>query len=157
MIVDSSPIIFLSKIGRLNLLNYLFKSLFITSKVKEEVLVKDKVECRAIEEALKKGWLKIRNPKNELKLELGNGEQSAISLAYEIDDCVVLDDATATKAANSIGLKTLRTTSIIFMAVEKKLINRKEAEDLINKLIKNGYYIKTEFYADILMENTCLW
>jgi len=150
MISDSSPIIFLSKIGRLNILKSLFKEIYITSNVKEEVLIKDKAEYRVIENALQEGLLKVKNAKNEIKFDLGMGEQSAISLAIETGDNLIIDDLMAIKITNSLGIKTLRTTSVIFLAVNKNLISKKEAEELINALIREGYYIKTEYYAEIL-------
>ena len=80
MISNSSPLIFLSKIGELDILRKLFVKIKIPSSVKEEVLIEDKIGGEFIKEAIEEGWIKIEDPKKTLELSLGKGENSVISL-----------------------------------------------------------------------------
>ncbi len=40
------------------------------------------------------------------------------------------------------------------MALKKKLLNKKEAVDLINKLIDAGYYISPQYYSILITKLT---
>jgi len=154
MISNSSPIIFLAKINSLNTLKNLFNKIIIPTEVKEEVLIEGKIDSRIIFQAIEDGWIKIDSPKNNLDLKLGKGENAAINLAKEKNDYLIIDDAKGIKAANAFNIKTLRTTTVILMALKKKLLNKKEAVDLINKLIDAGYYISPQYYSILITKLT---
>ena len=104
----------------------------------------------SISNALNKGWIKVVDPKKSIDLGLGAGENATINLARERKDSIILDDAYAIKAARTFNINIIRTTSIIFMAVKKKLITKDEAITIINSLIGIGYYISPKEYSVIL-------
>jgi len=83
MISNSSPLICLSKINQLNLLQKLYFKIIIPEAVKNEVLIKGKSGFLQITEGIESGWIRIKNPTAVLKIELGKGETEAISLAKE--------------------------------------------------------------------------
>src|SRR3989344_2607135 len=141
MISNTSPLIFFSKINKLNILKELFTTITIPNAVKEEILAKDKPGTLAIEKAIEEKWIKIVNPESPLEVSLGKGEKFAISLALEKKDSLIIDDLGAIKLARSLHIETLRTTSIILIAVKRKIIKKEEAISLINKIISEGYYI----------------
>lgn len=150
MISNSTPIILLSKINRLILLKKLFSQIIIPEEVSKEVLIEDKPGYLIINRAIKDGWIKIENPKNNLELGLGKGENSAINLARERKDKLIIDDALGVKAAKAFNIEILRTTTLIFMALEKKLLKKDEAILVANALIENGYYIAPKYYSAII-------
>lgn len=151
MIADSTCIICLSKINRLDLLKKVFGSVLIPRDVQEEVFIAEKEGFKNIQNAFEGGWLKIVDARKVIDYGLGKGENAAISLARERKDTLILDDAFALKVTHALGVETLRTTSIIFIALKRRLITREEAIILLNKLIESGYYISPEFYAALLM------
>ncbi len=150
MISNSSPLIFLSKIGKLELLKELFEKISISMAVKEEVLVEGKEGFSIISDAIDREWILIKNPKKELVLELGKGENSVINLAVEMKEPLIIDDSLAIKIARSFNLKTLRTTSIVLLALKKKILTKKEAINCINRLIEEGYYISPRYYSMLI-------
>ena len=150
MISNSTPLIFLSKINKLNFLKELFKTVIIPGNVEKEVLKANKPDSISIKKAIEEGWIRVRDPKNNKDLQLGDGENAAINLAREDKDSLIMDDALGIKVAKGFGIKTLRTTTIIFLVVNKKIIGKEQAISLINKLIENSYYISNEYYAKIL-------
>ena len=150
MICNSTPIICLAKIGGLELLRRLFTIVTIPEAVKEELLVEGKVGQTVIAEAIKAGWLRIANPKKNIELGLGKGENSAINLVKETGDKLIIDDALAIKAAKTLNLEVTRTTTVVFMAVEKKIISKKQAISIVDKLISGGYYISPKYITAIL-------
>ncbi len=149
MICNSSPLIFLSKIGELGILRKLFVKIKIPSSVKEEVLIEDKIGSEFIREAIEEGWIKVEDPKKIIELSLGKGENSVISLGKENEEVVIIDDLKAIKIARSFGLKYSRTTTIILEGVKRGVINKKQALESINKLIEEGYYIAPRYFAAI--------
>jgi len=150
MICDSTPLILLAKIDKLDLLKKIFKTVIITEDVRDEILKEDKPGYLTIQNAIRDKWIKIKSPKDNQNLQLGKGENSAINLAREIKDELIIDDALAITAAKELGINTTRTTTVIFMAVKKKIINKEEGIKLINNLIENGYYISNEYYSKII-------
>ena len=150
MICNSTPIICLAKIGGLELLHRLFTFVTIPEAVKEELLIEGKAGQTVIADAIKAGWIRIANPQKNIELGLGKGENSAINLAKETGDKLIIDDALAIKAAKALNVEVTRTTTIIFMAVEKKIISKKQAISIVDKLIVGGYYISSRYITAIL-------
>lgn len=150
MISDAAPLIFLSRIGKLNLLQKLFKEIIIPRAVQKEVLVEGKPGYAFIQEAIADQWIKIKNPRQIMELSLGYGESEAISLAKETNDTLLLDDAYAIRAAKMYEIDTIRTTTVLFLAAHKKIITTSELIQLLNELINVGYYIRPSEYASLL-------
>ncbi|MBI2144331.1 hypothetical protein HYU17_04250 [Candidatus Woesearchaeota archaeon] len=154
MIANSTPLICLAKIGQLRLLKALFGSVTITEAVKEEVLVEGKPGHSSISDAISEGWIKVVNPKQMVELWLGKGENSSLNLAKETNDKLLIDDAAAIRAAKAFGIDFSRTTTVIILAVEKRIITKKQAAGLIGQTVKAGYYISPRYLTEILARLT---
>ena len=63
---------------------------------------------------------------------------------------IILDDALAIKAANAFYIQIIRTTTVIFKALQKKVITKAHALNILNQLIESGYYISTKDYAVLM-------
>lgn len=150
MIADSTVLICLSKIQRLELLKRLYKKITIPPSVEKEVLIDGKEGYKSIYDAIKNGWIKVTNPRKIISLGLGKGEEQAISLAVERKDSLILDDAFAIKATTALNINYIRTTTVIFTALKKKILTKKQALSCLNQLIENGYYISTKDYAILI-------
>lgn len=107
IISDSSCLILLYKIDQLDLLQKLFGNVYITQIIAKE-FAKDLPE-----------WILIQNPtnsKNQILLEssLDKGEASAIALAMEQSDCLlIIDELKGRKFAQKLGIKITGTLGII--------------------------------------------
>ena len=150
MISSATPIICLSKINQLSLLKKLFKVVIIPSSVKNEVLIEGKEGYSVILSAVKEGWIKVASPKNKMNLGLDVGENAAINLARERKDTIILDDAFAIKVAKAFNIPFIITTTLLFMAVSKRIITKDDAVRLLNKLVEIGYYISPREYSVLL-------
>ncbi|MEK6893862.1 MAG: hypothetical protein AABX10_00185 [Nanoarchaeota archaeon] len=150
MISNTSPIIFFTKINKLELLSRLYSNIIITKEVEDELLSNNKPDSELIKRAIKENLISVKSPSNDLDLSLGKGENSAINLALELKDQLIIDDSRGIRVAQSLGIETLRTTSVILSAVRKKVITKKEALDLINKIIEKGYYISVRYYKELI-------
>lgn len=150
MISDASPLIFLSKIRALSLLRKIYSSITIPEAVKEEIISDKRDDSLGIAEAIKEKWINVSSIQREVFLIKGKGENAAINLASERKEPLIIDDAQGIKIAESLGIKIFRTTSIILLALKKKIITKKEALDFIKSLVEHGYYISPEYYAQLL-------
>ena len=102
MICNATPIILLAKLNKLELLKKLFNKIIIPEAVKKEVVIHGKPGYEIISKAIDNEWIKIENPKNNLDLGIGKGENAAINLAKEKNDKLIIDDAFAIKIIKSL-------------------------------------------------------
>ena len=149
MISNSTPLICLAKLNQLKLLKKLFKKIIIPEAVKEEVVIAGKPGYSVINKAIEEGWIKIENPKQNIELGLGKGENAAITLAKEKHDKIIIDDSFAIKAVKSLDIDYIRTTSVILLALKNKIIKKDEAKELIQKLVEQGYYISPPVFSEL--------
>lgn len=161
IISNAGPLIYLAKLGKLNLLQRLFKDVIISKEVYEEV-VKGKEEkffdALIIKKSIEEGWIKVKESKADKKIsqfapEIDQGEISTINLAKKFKPSLVLiDDASGRAIAESFGLNVKGTLYVLLRAYRKKLINKKEAKDSVNKLVFSGFRISQEVYIKVLEE-----
>ena len=119
-ISNTSPLLYLYRIGGIQWLLRLFSEIWVPEAVKNE-----------LQEGRRKGydvpnlddylWLNIVNPKSTpsewLTLDLGTGEIAVMALALENPDKVVLlDDTLARRIAQAAGLQIWRTLKILLEA-----------------------------------------
>lgn len=152
-IVNSSPLIALARIGKLELLRKLFGNVSITGQVYQEIMSKPTyAESIAVKKAVEDDkWIKVHKSE-EINGILGAGEASSLGLALMLKQPLIIDDKKASFIANTLGLECHGTLYVILLALKKKIIkNKKEAIDILNLLINNKLYLSSEvlseFYA----------
>jgi predicted nucleic acid-binding protein len=139
VIADTSCLIGLNNINKLDLLKQLYDIVEITPEVKQEYEKKGDVIP---------AWFIIKEPENKSLVNtinkfLGKGEAESIVLAKEEDNALlILDDSSARLYAIDLGLQVAGTMSIIDMARKEKLITGKEAIELITTMKQMGFHIK---------------
>ncbi len=144
IVVDTSALIALSNISKLDLLRALFASVTVPRAVAEEY-----------GEPLP-GWIRVVDVKNEQLVRallevLHRGEAEAIALAIETSaDMVILDDKKARATARRLGLKVIGTIGILVLAKKRNLINNIEAE--IIRLLETSFYISRGVVSKALEE-----
>lgn len=142
VIADTSCLISLTRISAVFLLNKLYKEIYITEEIATE-----------FGEALP-DWIKIKkleniNYRNLLSNYLDPGEASAIALAFELKEVLlVLDDLKGRREAEKLGFKVTGTLGVLFRAKQEGLI--KELKPSIDKLIELGFRISQNVIDDIL-------
>ena len=146
VVSDSSPLIFLSKINKLNLLQKLFKEIIIPQEVFDEITSKNSEEVLHFKSF---DFFKVIKPKKILEFGLGRGEQAAISLGLEKKaERILLDDSKARAVASELKLKPLGTIGILLLFLLKKFISFNEFELLLHNLIKLNFRISIELFAE---------
>jgi len=127
VVSNSSPLIALASIGRLELLKSLFGEISIPQAVYEEVVVQGQGEPGS-KEVAEANWIRTIPIKDRLAADLLQesldlGESEAIVLGQELSArYVLLDDELARRKADRIGLPVAGTLAVLLMAKQAGLI-----------------------------------
>jgi len=133
IISDTSCLIALSNINLLDILNQLYEVILITPEVANEY-----------GESLPE-WITVKVVNDTGKLKAFNrfidlGESSAIALAMETDDALlIVDDKEARIFASNLGLKITGTLGILIRASKKGIITN--LSEAISNLRKTGFHL----------------
>jgi len=159
---NATPLIYLAKIGKLDLLKELFGEILIPKEVWNEVVEKGKrlgrKDAYAVEKAIVEGWIKVvaADP-FEMPIELDKGEEEALSLAKQLKlETVLVDEVSARSAARLLGLTPRGTIFVLLMALKERKIELDEFLQALDQLIDEGFRLKEEVYVQAVREATKL-
>ena len=152
VIVNSTPLIVLCGIGRLDILRQMYGQISIPSAVYREVTAKDDSACvqiRSAGEWLHVEQIKDHSEKKMYKAKLHDGEVEVMILAQEQKaDLVILDDNAAKKTAKYLGLTVTGTLGVLVKAKHQGLIE--EVRPLLSEMQKNGFYVSSTVESLVL-------
>lgn len=143
VVVNSTPLIVLCGIGRLEILRTLYHEIFIPEAVYREVTAVKDSACMQIENAGQ--WIHVEQirdhtEKKMYKAKLHDGEVEVMILAQEQKaDLVIIDDNAAKKTAKYLGLTVTGTLGVLIKAKQKGMIA--ELAPLLSRMKQNGFYI----------------
>ena len=142
IIVNSTPLIGLCKIDRLDILQKLYGSITIPQAVFDEVTRKNDVVKSIITNA---EWIHIESihefsSKQMYRAKLHDGEVEVMILAQEYDGehLVIIDDGAARKTAEFLGLNVTGTIGVLIKARNMGYIQK--VMPVISELEKQGIY-----------------
>lgn len=145
VISDTSTLILFNKIDQLNILNKVYDELITTPEVAEEF--GDQLP----------DWFKIHSVKdkkyqNFLEAQVDIGEASAIALAAEYDNVLLLlDDLKARKLATQLKFKITGALGVIHKAKQMSIIPK--VRPLIDSLLSTDFRISDNIIEEILKLN----
>jgi len=151
---NSGPLIHLSQIGKFELL-YIFSKIYIPEIVYKEVNIKGKpgaIELKSAKniQVYEVSGDDIKNIKERVKdFKLDKGELQALSLCNKLKKEIFLtDDLDAREAGKSLGLQVHGSVGVIVRAYREKLVDLKEAEEILNAL----YEVSKLFITKAIIE-----
>jgi predicted nucleic acid-binding protein len=156
VISNTSPILALSAIGRLDLLETQFGEVLIPTAVQAELKTEtDFRGAKDIRQALKDGWLKLQAVENAylaqaLAMELDHGEAEAIALALETrSQVILLDEHDGRIKARAMGLQPIGVLGILLRAKKDGRVPSLKAciEALQSEV---GFFVADELVQTIL-------
>lgn len=142
IISDTSCLIALTNINKLNILKDLFNEVIITSAVSEEFgeLLPDWILVAEV---------KDRQKQSELEKKLDTGEASSLALAIEINNSLlIIDEVKGRKIAQSLGIDIIGTIGVLILAHKNGLV-----EDVIGTLltlVNKGFRLSDELIGKII-------
>lgn len=142
VIADTSFLIAIDRMELFGEIQALYKNIFITRKIAEEFQLD------------LPNWILIEEPRNieiqtVLSLTLDTGEASAIALAYNYKDVIlIIDDLKARKEALALGFKITGTLGVLFKLKEEGLIA--SLKQKILQLTEIGFRISPKIVEEVL-------
>jgi hypothetical protein len=155
-VVNTAPLIFLAKLGRLELLHLEVDFVYVPPKVLEEIRVVTDEAAQAVEQALLEGQLVERGcTRTDLLAFAGQsldpGEAEVIALALEVNTKdIVLDDLDARRFARRSGLEPIGTLGLLLVAKQRGILEAIGPE--IEALRKVGLRVSEALVMRVLAE-----
>ena len=140
VVSDSTCLIGLERVGKLDILPALFDSVVIPPEVGREF-------------GGKFDWLIVENVTNNLlvaalQMTVDAGEAEAIALASEKNCLPITDDKQARAAAKRLGVSIIRTVGILIRAKQNGIIS--EIKPILNALDENEFRISRALREEAL-------
>ncbi len=155
LVLDATPLIYLSKIGFWKEAGILGCKLATTPQVIEELMLDETnfAEGASIAVLLQTGKLSVKGDAGaeiEKIKGLSPADSSVVLLAKELGAIAVLDDSPARNFARALGVKTIHSTALLIEAVHKKAISAQAAIAYLNEMVSNGWYCDVSAYKNIV-------
>lgn len=155
IVSNTSPILNLALIGKLELLEQQFGEIIIPQAVLDKFrLSEDLPGTGHISAALSEGWLSVqslsdRHKANLLERELDKGESEAIALALELNaEVLLIDERDARRVCKSLSLTVTGVIGILTKAYKTGALT--DLQQPINDLKeKAGFYINDQLLTEI--------
>ena len=145
IIPDTSSLILFHKIYEFDILKKVYKKLTITKEIAAEFNA-DLPEWIDVVEVKDKKYQEI------LETQIDKGEASAIALAKESDDpLLILDDRKARKVADKLKLKITGTLGVIHKAKQMGVI--KMVKPFLDKMLFTDFRISDSIIKEMLKLN----
>ncbi|HWM89530.1 MAG TPA: DUF3368 domain-containing protein [Thermoanaerobaculia bacterium] len=154
-VVDTSPLIFLAKLDRLDLLKGGADQIVAPPAVFQEIDEYPDAASKKIEDA-KRSWLGVRTVEDRrlldvLMADLDAGESEVIALALELEaERVVLDDLDARRLAHRVGVAPVGTLGLLLAAKLRGELQSLQAE--IDRLREAGFRVGPMLSQAVLRE-----
>lgn len=163
VVSNSSPLIYLAKIGRLNSIKNVYGQIRIPDAVFNEAVTQGKIlkiiGASIIEEAVGR-WILEERVSSETDSKyafldennrIGLGEKQALELCKQLNaDISIVDDKEARRVSRILKVKPVGTCGILVQAYKKGLISTNEVEQTLDDLIKAKFRIDPTAYHSII-------
>jgi predicted nucleic acid-binding protein len=151
-ISNTSPLLYLYRIGGLAWLTRLFTEVWVPDAVIAE-LEAGRQRGYDVPVIERYPWIKHVNPRHVpeewLVLDLGPGELVTLALAFEHrEQVVLLDDLLARRIAQAAGLQVWGTLRVLLEAKAQSMIP--EVAPYVNKLVQAGMWVSEDIRRRIL-------
>jgi len=165
VVSNSTPLIYLAKVGRLRLIRDVYGKVWIPVAVFDEMVTRGKAlqiaDASVIEMAVG-DWIIKEEIRPQIASSyrfldhderLGRGEREALKLCKQLNaDFLIADDKEARRVATILNIKPIGTCGVLIEASKRGLISAKEIEETLHSLIKVQFRIAPDLYRRILRE-----
>jgi len=160
VVSNSSPLIWLAKIGKLTLLKTIFGQVIVPKKVYEEAALEspsaDSVLIRrAVDE---EGWIRVSDEEIKEAGVLAEragihlGEAEAILLAQELEAELIIDEREGSATAQILDVRPLGTIAVLLLALSRAQLTLDEFKECLNSLVAVGFWLSINVYNEALRE-----
>lgn len=165
VVSDSTPLIYLAKVGKLGLVKDVFERVFIPEAVFNEAVAQGKalnISDASIIEGFVGAWIIRERVKPEVdaeysfldtNLRLGLGEREALKLCKQLSaDYFIVDDREARRTSRILNIRPIGTCGLIVQSCRQGSTTSREALQIVDDLVKAGFRLDPTVYRRILDE-----
>lgn len=139
VVADSTTLIALSNINKLDLLKHFSQKIAIPKAVFNEVFGDKNISCDS-------SFIEVVDIQNisladGLRLKLDKGESEAITLAIELNAPLIIDEKKGRAFAKELGVKTIGLVGILAIFRRKDILGVNELRELIESLKCVNFWI----------------
>jgi predicted nucleic acid-binding protein len=154
IVADSSPLIALARINRLDLLEQLFGQIIIPPTVVHELTLKGRRK-KGVAALRAAPWIVVRDLTSAHSLgivsaTLDAGERAAIALAHEQGHPLLVDELAGRREADRLGLEVYGTLAVLLEAKVKGLIPA--VKPLLDALQGEDFWLSPTLIHDTLRQ-----
>jgi predicted nucleic acid-binding protein len=157
VVADTTPLISLLKINRLELLETLFGQVMIPRAVFSELIADERFQAEA-DQIKSKSFIVVQTVANAESVSvlkratgLDQGESEAIVLTDELKaDLLLMDEAKGRTISDQMGIKIMGTVGLLMAAYEEHIITSDEVKECIDGLQHAGRHIGQRHYQMLL-------
>jgi len=145
VVSNSSPLIWLAKIGRLDLLKIVFREVVKTRRVYEKTASEKSADSILISKAVEDGWIKVSQENLEDAAVLAEragihlGEAEAILLARRMRAELIIDEREGSVTAQIFGVRPIGTIAVLLLALAEDRLTFNEFKEWLDRLIASGF------------------
>lgn len=159
-VFDATPLIYLAKVGRLELVDHLDGPCVIPSRVYEEVVAtgidEGYPDARRIERSVDAGRFEVRSveatPLSSRLHEndnLSDADIAVLTYADTHDGIGIMDETYGRDVAAAEGITTRGTAFLVLQCTKLGVISRDDAQSIIDAMIDEGWYCAPAVYTNI--------
>lgn len=152
--IGSTPLIHLSKIGKLDILEDY--SIVTTPSVREEVIIRGKPGVSNLINFFERVEVVVVEKKDAISIAEMEGVHQAdaeLLLLAKNKNCTLLtNDKALVLLARSWGVKVWWVTTLILNQVKRGKLSKEEGKTILDELIHSGMKIETKVYIRIIKE-----
>jgi predicted nucleic acid-binding protein len=149
IVSDSTTLIILFDLKRLELLSNIFPKIIVPRAVYDEISVKKSIVLPS--------FMSVQAPKpcktlETMKSLLDLGESEAIVLALELKSKLIIDEKKGRKIAVGQGLEIIGLLGIVYVNIKKGFFSKEEATEFLEDAIAHGYRINQNLINKMFSE-----
>lgn len=153
LVCDTSPLLYLNRIGQVDLLSTLFDQVCVPESVMLELDMGRLIRGDTID-ARKLPWVALASL-SQVAIDnlpfnhLGTGERAVIAYAHIHPGYIVgLDDLQARQFAARLNIPVIGTLGVLLQAKRANLITA--VRPLVDAVVKQGFRLNPDLYRDVL-------
>jgi len=149
IVSDSTILIILFDLKRLELLSNVFNHIIIPQAVYDEITVKNPIELTSFISVRKVTDTELLNTLTSL---LDRGESEAIALALELKKPLIIDEKKGRKIALHQGIKIIGLLGVVYLNIKKGYLTKVEAKDFLDDALEHGYRIFQKLIDEMFLK-----
>lgn len=165
VVSNASPLIYLSKIGKLEILHDMFDTIYVPGSVAKEILRgKDLpygfASAMEVEDAIDTGWVRVieletdeHDAAEKYSRDPGihPGEADVLAIGHRFD-ILLLDDLGARTFAKALGFDIVGTIGLILQAYDVGSMSFAEFEECLDDLEYHNFWLRPHLKRRIMAE-----